>query len=287
MPDSLLVIVRAVLAYAALFTLTRMIGKRQISQLTFFDYIVGITIGSMVSTAVVELESQFISTMTGVLTWAALTIFIAAGEVRSSWFRKLVDGEPVPVVRDGRILEANLARERISVDELLTLLRQQKVFNVAEVETALLETSGQVSVLLKGAHQPTTPQDLGLRAAGTEMPAVVVQEGKVMQDTLRAIGRDRAWLERELAAQGVQSVDQVMLAQVDGQGSLSVDLYDDARVEPHRPHTAKLLGAALLKFEAEMETFALDAKDPQARQLYADLARETARVRRALRGYIG
>lgn len=287
MPDSLVVIWRAVLAYAALFTLTRMIGKRQIAQLTFFDYIVGITIGSMASTAVVELEYQFVSAMAGVLTWALLTVLIAQGEVKSLWFRKLVDGEPVPVIRDGKILEANLAKERISVDELMMLLRQQKVFEVSQVETALLETSGQVSVLLKGEHQPATPHHLGVPGAGVEMPAVVIQDGQVMHDTLRAIERDRRWLEQELAAQGVSSVDQVMLAQVDGQGGLYLDLYDDARVEPHRPHTAKLLGADLLRFEAEMETFALETRDPEARQLFADLARETTRVRRALQGYIG
>ncbi|HEX6988614.1 MAG TPA: DUF421 domain-containing protein [Bacillota bacterium] len=287
MPDSLLVILRAVLAYAALLALTRMIGKRQVSQLTFFDYIVGITIGSMASTAVVELEYQFVSAMTGVLTWAILTVLIAYVGLKSPWWRKWVDGEPVPVIRGGKILEGNLEKERISVDELLMLLRQQKVFDAAQVETALLETSGQVSVLLKGEHQPATPRHLGLPAAGVEMPAVVIEDGQVMQHALRAIGRDRPWLERELAAQGVTSVGEAMLAQVDGQGNLYVDLYDDARIEPHRPHTAKLLGADLLKFEAEMETFAQDTRDPEARRLYADLAGDAARVRRALRGYIG
>lgn len=165
-PDSLLVMLRAVLAYGALLTLTRMLGKRQVAQLTFFDYVVGITIGSMVSTAVVELENQFLSSMTGVLTWVLLTVLIAQGEVRSRWFRHLVDGRPVPVVRDGRILASHLRKERISVDELMMLLRQRQVFDVTQVQAALLETSGQVSVLLKKQHQPVTPQDLGLAAPG-------------------------------------------------------------------------------------------------------------------------
>ncbi len=286
MPDMVSVIVRGVLTFAVLLTMTRIMGKRQLAQLSFFDYVVGITIGSMAATGTVELENAPMAAVVGMLVWTVLPITVAYGSLKSEVFRNLVYGKASSLIEDGKLMEEGLNRDILSTDDVMTMLRQNQAFSISDVEDAILETDGQLSVLKKGEKQAVTAGQLNMPGAGQEKPAVVIQDGSINTRTLRSLHMSQYDLKNMLLTQGVEDVSEVMLAQLDGGGSLYVDLYDDWRVEPHRPHTAKLLHANLLKFQAQMETFALDTENPRAQSLFNHLAAESGEVMNSLRGYL-
>ena len=286
MPDIAMVVIRGGITFVVLLTMTRIMGKRQLSEITVFDYVVGITIGSMAATGTVELENAPLAAVIGMLIWTVLPVGVALLSIKSTAFHNLVHGKPTNIIEDGKVLEKNLKKEILSTDDVMMMLRLKEAFSLSDIEDAVLETNGKISVLKHGEQQPVTAGQMGMPAAGHEKPVVVIKDGSVNRKTLKSLGYDLRDLDNLLLEQGIDDARDVMLAQLDSGGSLYIDLYDDWRVEPHRPHTAKLLHANLLKFEAQMETFALDTDDQQAAKLYGDLAEQAQKVVEGLGGYL-
>ena len=154
MPILLVVIIRSIISFFALLLLIRLIGKQQVAQLTFFDYVVGITIGSIASTLSVQVNENTTATLAGMGVWAALAILLAYLDMHNIWVRKVVGGEATVVIEKGKILEEHLRRIRIPIDELISELRTQGVFNITDVEFALFEPGGKLSIQksLRSSH---------------------------------------------------------------------------------------------------------------------------------------
>ncbi len=223
----LVVIIRSVIAFFALLILVRLTGKQQMSELTFFDYVVGITIGSIAGTLSVQLNQNTTATLTGMIIWGLLPILLAYLSLHNIWIRKVVEGEATVVIENGKIMEQNLARIRLSIDDLLSCLRAKNVFNVADVEFALFETSGKLSIQLKSQKQPLTPADLNLPTQYAGLPTTLINDGKVLQDALKSLNLSQAWLRYQLEKQQIKDFAQVSLAQLDTTGKLYVDLKGD------------------------------------------------------------
>lgn len=221
------VIIRSLIAYYFLVIMTRLLGKKVISQLNFFDFIVGITIGSIAAAASTDPDLPLIWPLTAVAVWVASAIFNNYLSLKSITFRKLTEGEATMVVYQGKLLERNMAKIRYNADDLMAQLRNQGVFSLDQVEYALLETDGHLSVLQKAEDQPLTPRDLGMEMPRQQMPVVVISEGKIIPHRLREIKITKAWLEEMLRREGVDDLTQVVLAQVSTDGKLYVDLVDD------------------------------------------------------------
>ncbi len=197
------------------------------SELTFFDYVVGITIGSIAATLSVQLNQNTMATLAGLGVWALLPIMLAYLCLKNIWIRKVVEGEATVVIENGKILEEYLAKARLSVDDLLTLLRAKNIFNVADVEFALLESNGKLSIQLKSQKLPLTPGDLNLSTKYAGLPTALIEDGKVLTDALKSLGLTRAWLQFQLGKQNIKDPSQVSLAQLDTTGNLYVDLQGD------------------------------------------------------------
>jgi uncharacterized membrane protein YcaP (DUF421 family) len=202
-------------------------GKQQIAQLTFFDYVVGITIGSIASTLSVQVNESLLSTLAGLVTWAMLAILLAYLSMHSPRFRQIVDGGPTVVVANGKILEDNLKRIRIPIDQLIAELRTKGVFNMADVEFALFEPGGKISVQKKFQKQPVTPGDLNISPQYQGLPTNLILDGILLEDTLRSLNLTKAWLQHQLSKQNIQDISEVSLAQLDTKGNLYVDLKGD------------------------------------------------------------
>lgn len=231
MSDILGVILRSLAAYYFLVLMTRLMGKKVISQLNFFDFIVGITIGSIAAAASIETDIPLAIPLVAVAVWAGSAIFNSWLSLKSITFRNWTEGEATLVVYRGKLLERNMARVRYSSDDLMAQLRNKGVFDLAQVEYALLETDGHLSVLQKAQFQPVTPDHLGLNAPRQELPVVVISEGKILPHRLKELNITRCWLVRRLQKEGITDLDQVSLAQVDGRGELYYDLKDDKLAE--------------------------------------------------------
>ncbi len=268
MPDWLDIIVRSILFLLILFFITKLLGKKQISQLSFFEYVNGITIGSIGAEIVTGLEQSVYLGILSLITFAAIPFIAGFVSLKSKPFRNFVEGKGTVFIKDGKILEDNLKKERYTTDELLELLRKDNVFKVADVEFAVLETTGDLSILLKKENQPLTAKDLNLTVASEKEPQTVIMDGEILDEPLATAGRSRQWLHTELAKLGV-TIENVFLGQVDSYGQLTVDLFDD-KIQVPSPQEKPLLYATLKKCQADLELFALGTENPQAKKMYTE-----------------
>lgn len=280
-PETLLVVIRSILAFVWLFFLTRFVGRKQVSQLTFTEYVVGITIGSIAAQASTDPQNRFLDGVVGAAIWAAAAVALAYLQQSSNVARKFIEGEPVVLVARGQVQEKGLRQARLSVAELMELLREKEVFDLKQVDWALMETNGEITVLRKPEYEPLTPKTAGVTTPSRPtFPYVVIADGQVLPNSLRAAGKDRAWLEQELLRHGVDDPRQVMLAQVIGD-QLYVDLRQDTQ-QVVQPSSREALGADLEALQADFTSWALETDDPDARRLYEEYARKTAALRKEL-----
>lgn len=157
------------------------------------------------------------------------------------------------------------------------LLREKGTFKVSDVEMAVLETNGELSVMLKSNQQPVTAQTLGVPLEQEHGPAILIMDGKIMKKSLENLGYSKEWLIGEIQKQGAEEVRDVFLAQIDSRGSLYVDLYEDQYTKTEveeRP----LLAASLKKIQADLEGFSLQTDDSEAKKLYTEQAAEVQKV---------
>lgn len=286
MPEYVIIIIRSVFAFVTLLALTRWMGKTQVSQLTFFDYVVGITIGSIAASLGIDQSITFLNGGIGLLVWAVLTVLVSYIGIKSYWFRRMTDGEPTVIIKNGKVQENNLKKMRMTIDQLMLELREKNAFRVSDVEFAVMETNGELSVLQKRENQPLTPKDMAIQTVPEREPRMVVMDGHVMKRTLRNMGYDEAWLMSELQRQGIQNVEEVFIAQLDSSGALYVDRYDDEQ-EGVPPYERKpLLVTSLKKIQADLEHFANQAEDDKTKQVYQEQSQNLLTLIKELRPYL-
>jgi uncharacterized membrane protein YcaP (DUF421 family) len=264
--DWVSIVIRSFFALVFLFVLTRILGKKQISQLTFFEYVLGITIGDLAGAISTDVDVEFWHGVIAILVWVLIPLTLEILTLKSKTLRLWFEGNGTVVIKDGKILEDNLKKERYTGDELLEQLRTKSVFRVADVEFAMLEANGDLSVLLKSEFQPLTPNHLGMKLNIEKPTQSVIMDGVIQDEPLAATGRGRGWLHKELDKLGVTK-ENVFLAQVDTHGELTVDLYDDKLKVP-QPSERPALLATLKKCEADLELFSLTTSHPQAKKMY-------------------
>ena len=190
--------------------------------------------------------------------------------------RDFFEGKSTVLIKDGKILEDNLKKEKYTSDELLELLRGKSAFSVAEVEFAVLEPSGELNVLLKKDSQPLTAKDIGLKVPNEKEPQTVIMDGNVLDEPLSASGHNRAWLHSELEKIGVV-IENVFLGQVDSYGQLTIDIYND-KLQMPSPQNKPLLLASLKKCHADLELFSLETKSKSASEMYSKNAKQIEKI---------
>jgi len=269
MQEWLIVSLRTILTIVVLFFMTKLLGKRQVSQLSLFEYITGITIGSLAATIPIEMDTWHLG-LISLIVWVACSFGIEYLTIKSKMARNLLDGKSTILIKDGKVLEENLKKERLTTDELLEQLRSKDVFRLADVEFAVMESSGEVNVLLTRENQPLTASHLGIKIAPEQETQCVIMDGNIMYEPLATIGLNKRWLDTELEKIGV-SIENVFLGQVDSYGELFVDLYDDQIIVPKSQNKATLF-ATLKKCEADLEMFSLSTDNQQVKQMYEQCA---------------
>lgn len=216
------VVGRTVVMYLFILVMTRLMGKREIGSLSPFDLVVAIMIAELGS---IPLETRSIPLLHGLLPIAVLTgleILFSYISLKHEGIRRLITGEPTVLVENGRILHDNLKKIRYNLSDLLHQLRDKNIFNVADVEFAILETSGRLSVLPRSQKRPVTPEDLGISTKYEGLVHPLIADGIVQYQHLSALGLDVYWLKNELKKHGVDRFDDVLLATLDAQGNLYV-----------------------------------------------------------------
>lgn len=266
MLDWLDIVVRSFVFIAVLFVVTKMLGKKQISELSFFEYVSGITTGSIAGEVIMGLENSIWHGILAIVIFGGVTLFVDIISLKNKKFGEFIEGKSTVFIKDGKILEDNLKKEKYTITELTSLLRQKDVFNVADVEFATLEPRGDISVFLKKENMPLTPKDLGIKTPSLKEPYTVIVDGKVLDDSLTWSGKSRAWLDTELSKLNA-TIENVFFGQVNTYGELTIDLYDD-KIKVPSPQGRPLLLAMLNKTQADLTMFSLQTENKEAQVLY-------------------
>ncbi|MGI6435088.1 MAG: DUF421 domain-containing protein [Syntrophomonadaceae bacterium] len=228
MNEALVVVVRSLIAFATLLIFTRTLGRQQLSQLTFFDYVLGITIGSIAATLSVDLSSRAWPHWVGLFIWAAVVALLQRVTIHWKQADRYLSGEPVVVIMKGQVLEKNLKTTNYTLSDLLVQLRNKDVFDLTRVDFAVLETNGNLSIQLKPEYQTVTRQDLNIATSAEGVSTEVVYSGLVLEENLKKVGVGQKWLMKQLKAQGIKRPDEVFLATYNPtSGVLFVDKYQD------------------------------------------------------------
>ena len=213
-------LIRTIILYIFIIIGIRLMGKRQVGELEPSELVLSLIIADLAS---VPMQDYGIPLLTGILPSLALlamTMILSVLTMKSVRFRALMCGRPSIVIRDGLVDQREMARNRLTIDELLEELRAKGYTDPATVKYAILETNGQLSVLPYANQKPPTAQQLQVSAEESGLPLVVISDGRLLEHNLRALGRDRKWLDQRLEERGCSGLEAVFLLLVDQTGSI-------------------------------------------------------------------
>ena len=214
-------LLRTVILYAVLIIGLRLTGKRQIGELEPNELVLTMLLSDLAAVPMQDFGIPLINGVVPIATILCLSLLLSYGSLRSMRFRALVCGEPTVIIRNGTIQQEAMRRNRFTIDELLEELRCQGVTDLNTVKYAILETSGQLSVLLYPAEQPLTPKQTGCTVEDSLfLPRVIISDGHLLRENLRAVGREEKWLANELRQAGIARTEDVFLLTVDESGSV-------------------------------------------------------------------
>ncbi|MFW6238896.1 MAG: YetF domain-containing protein [Halanaerobiales bacterium] len=220
-------IIRTVVTVLWLVVLTRLMGQRQVGRLTLFDFIIAIITGSVAAAGLTDPGTSLGVTLISLAALAALDIVLSFLSVKYSRLRRVVQGEPKILIKNGDLQKSVMKQARVNMDDLLMGLREKKVPNLHDVEFAVLEPNGKISVIPRSQARTVKPKDLNLDTGYEGYPVMIIEDGNILEDNLRENNLDRDWLYGELKKQGIQDEEQVMAAMLDTGGRLFVNIQED------------------------------------------------------------
>lgn len=218
--DYLRIFLTALFSAVVLFILTKLMGHKQMAQLDVFDYVNGITIGSIVAELATELEDP-LKPLIALLVYAAVALLLSILSNKFPSSRKIILGHPVLLLDNGKMFKSNFKKSKLDLNEFLYLCRAQGYFDISQIQTAVFEANGSVSILPKSANRPLTPEDMKLYPAAEKPVTEVIMDGKIVSQSLEKILKDENWLTSQLKRQGIPSVKQTFFAFVDDKLNLT------------------------------------------------------------------
>lgn len=225
---------RTLFIYFFILMVMRLMGKREIGKLSVFDLVVSIMIADLAVISIDNGDQSLVQGILPIVTLMVTQIGLSFLSLKNRTIRHLVDGKPAVLIKDGRIQEREMARNRYNLDDLMAQLREKNINNVADVEFAILETSGKLSVFPKEEKKAVSKEDLfpPERIKPSKLPVYLIVEGRVLEEGLRRIGRSRRWLEQEVRCRGYRGVEEIFLATMDSRGHLHLDGRDEVEEDP-------------------------------------------------------
>lgn len=219
---------RTVLFYMLLVLTVRMMGKRQLGEMEPSEFVVTMLIANLGAIPMQDSAIPLLNGLVPILVVLSMELMLAVLTMQSIRLRRIFCGKPVILMENGKILEKNLKKTRVNLDELTMHLREKDIFDLSTVKYAILETNGQLSTMLYAKAKPPTARAAGIRAEEGELPVTLVSNGRLMEKNLVLCGKNRAWLDAALAAHGC-AVETALLATVDARGKLYLVRREDVK----------------------------------------------------------
>ncbi|AGF58084.1 uncharacterized membrane protein YcaP (DUF421 family) [Clostridium saccharoperbutylacetonicum] len=280
----LIFLFNSIILFFLALIISRYMKKKTLSRATPFDFISYAVIAIIITLISLNTVNNVYFALTTLVVWALMPMLLDFASMKSKWVYNLIHGKERVLVKSGKILEDNLSKERITGQEFLQEMRSKKAFNLADVEFALMETSGDISVSFKADKKPVTPHDLGKNVSSTAEPQTVILDGNILNEGLVNAGLNHGWLNTQLENKGI-ALENVFLGQVDSSGDLYVDLFDDM-IQIPKTQVKEMLYASLQKAHADLITFSLDTDDKPAKTMYLQNAQKLENVIKNLEPYL-
>ncbi len=278
------IVLRTVSLFFLTLVLTRLMGKRSLTRMNPFRFVTYIVIAILAALLSVNIITNLAFGLIALGIWGLFPIVLDYLSVKSKWLHDLINGKEAVLIKHGKIMEDKLMQARLTGEELLRELRSKNAYNLADVEFAVMETTGDVNVFLKSDKKPVTPHDMGTMVAPQTEPQTVILDGNILNEPLASLGLNKEWLGVQLETMGV-SLDNVFIGQVDTSGDLHLDLFDDSVALPE-PKVKEMLYATLEKSQASLTNFALETKDKNAKEMYSTNARRLKHLLKELEPYL-
>jgi len=204
----------SIFSAASLFAIAKLLGHKQMGQLSFFDYINGITIGSIAAEMATELEKPW-KPLVAMLVYGAISVSLSLLTSKVMRARRFVNGSPCIVMKSGKLFRDNFSKAKLDLSEFMMLCRAEGYFDIREIDTAVLEYNGRLTVLPKNEHRPLTPSDISVGVKKASILAEVIMDGEILEDNLKRLGTDKNKLYKELKEQGYKDENEVLLGLCD------------------------------------------------------------------------
>lgn len=223
--DYLRIVLDLVCGLLGLLILTRILGKTQITQITPFDFISALVLGELVGNAVFDKEIGVLQILFAVTIWGILIYVIEVITQKIASTRPYLEGKPTIIIHKGQIIKEKLKKNKLDINQLQHLLRSKDVFSIREVEYAILETDGSISVLRKSSYEPPTRQDYKMEEQKVRLPITLISDGQIINENLKESGFTEEWLLAELRSKGVNSYKDLMIAEWLEEDGLYIQTY--------------------------------------------------------------
>lgn len=219
------VILTALLSAATLFIIAKIMGHKQMSQLDFFDYITGITIGSIAAELATELEKPW-KPLIAIVVYGTVTFVLSILTSKNPRLRKFVNGTPTIIMNNGKLYRRNMKKAKLDLSEFMVMCRQEGYFNLEDIQTAIFEYNGRLTVLPVSTKRPMNPTDMNILPNPEYICTEVIMDGRILEENLKRMGLDRNWLQKQLRERGYHDAKEVFLGVCDDNNKLSV--FNDA-----------------------------------------------------------
>lgn len=209
------VIIRSLISLITLFLITKMLGKKQVSQLSLFDYVIGISIGNFAAEISINTDTPYINGLVAVLIFGLVALSISILTMKSMLLRRFFMGTPTLLIQNGKILNKNLKKVKFDINDMLEECRNNNYFDISEIEYAIMEANGKLSILPKSENKPLTPKDMDLKTDKASLCANVIIDSKYMLINLKNMHKDKNWLDQQLKIKGYDDPSKILLATLD------------------------------------------------------------------------
>lgn len=220
--EMMLVTMRSIISLTVLFAITKLLGKKQVSQLSLFDYVIGISIGNFAAEMTINIQTQFANGVAAIITFGLIAYLVSITTLKSIKIRRFFMGTPTPIIQKGQILEQNLKKVKFDINDLLEECRSKGYFDISEIEYALVESKGTLSILPKGEYLPITIKDMKLKPQKQSLVANIIIDSKVMINNLKNMNKDEKWLDQQLKEKGYKNKEKILLATLDINEKLTI-----------------------------------------------------------------
>lgn len=219
--EILKVTLTALLSAVSLFIIAKVLGHKQMSALDFFDYITGITIGSIAAELATEVEKP-LKPLIAMIVYGVVTVLLTIITSKFPRTRKYINGTPTIIFNNGKLYRKNMKKAKLDLTEFMVMCRKEGYFNLNDIQTAIFEYNGQLTVLPKSEKRPLNASDIAVKTDPEFIFTEIIMEGRILQDNLKRRGLDTLWLQKEIEKQGYKKAKDIFLALVDDKNELSV-----------------------------------------------------------------